>query len=161
MIFSKNSRHKEGLLRESKTFSRGFSLLEILLTVSILALLAGVLSPVYFSMQSRDSLEAKTETVVSSLRRAQILSMTGENDSSWGLKILENEVVVFEGNDYLTRDTVYDDIIKIDSKIITSGLDEIVFNKIVGDTNDTGVVTLKSTTQERNIDINKKGIVNY
>lgn len=161
MIFLRKERCQTLLSRKIKNFSPGFSLLEILLTISILALSAGILSPIYFSMQTRESLETKTETIVSSLRRAQILSMSGEHDSSWGLKVLEEEVVIFKGLDYLSRDVDYDEIIVVDRKIITSGLDEFVFNKISGDTDNFGDIRLDSVSQVRNINVNKKGIVSY
>lgn len=140
---------------------KAFTLLEILLTVSIFAVASAVLSPIYFSSKNKDELSTKADMLVSSLRRAQILSMSGQEDSSWGVKISNSNFVIFKGSDYVSRDANFDDVISVNKNISNEGLDEVVFSKIFGETTNVGEIKLKTNTQEIIIDINKKGIVNY
>ncbi|MCK9439230.1 MAG: type II secretion system protein [Patescibacteria group bacterium] len=141
--------------------NKAFTLLEIILTVSIFVLSASILSPIYLSAKNRDDLSTKTDILVSSLRRAQILSISGQEDSSWGVKILEDSLVVFKGDSYLTRDTSQDDVIAVNKNILTEGLDEIVFTKIFGETSNIGDITLKTKNKEIIISINRKGMIDY
>jgi type II secretory pathway pseudopilin PulG len=144
-----------------KIKNRAFTLVEIFLTVAIFVLSASIVSPVYLSTKSGDDLNNKTDVLVSSLRRAQILSITSQDDSSWGLKILESSFVIFKGGDYLSRDTNYDDVIEVNKNILSEGLDEIVFTKVFGETSNLGEIKLKTNNREVVVSINKKGTINY
>jgi len=144
-----------------KTKNRAFTLVEIFLTVAIFVLSASIVSPVYLSTKSGDDLNNKTDVLVSSLRRAQILSIASQDDSSWGLKILEGSFVIFKGNDYLSRDTSHDDVIEVNKNILSEGLDEVVFTKVFGETSNSGEIKLKTNNREVVVSINKKGTINY
>ncbi len=141
--------------------NKAFTLLEIMLTVSIFVLSASILSPIYLSAKNRDDLSTKTDILVSSLRRAQILSISGQGDSSWGVKILEDGLVIFKGDSYLTRDISQDDVVSVNKIILTEGLDEVVFTKIFGETNNIGDIKLKLRDKEITVGINKKGVIDY
>lgn len=73
---------------------KAFTLLEVLLTVSILVLSAGVMSPIYFSAKNKEDLSSSVDMVVASLRRAQTLSIGGQHDTSWGVKILNGNIII-------------------------------------------------------------------
>jgi prepilin-type N-terminal cleavage/methylation domain-containing protein len=139
----------------------GFTLLEIILVFAILGISSAFIAPIYFSTKNKDDLDNKTDIIVSSLRRAQSLAMTGYQDSSWGLKILENDIVVFMGEDYINRDPGFDDIVSVNKNINRSGLDEVVFLKNIGNTNNFGSINLSISNFNREIIINKKGIIEY
>lgn len=141
--------------------NKAFTFLEIILTVSIFVLSASILSPIYLSAKNRDDLSTKTDILVSSLRRAQILSISGQGDSSWGVKILEDGLVIFKGDSYLTRDISQDDVVSVNKIILTEGLDEVVFTKIFGETNNIGDIKLKLRDKEITVGINKKGVIDY
>ncbi|MDO8260622.1 MAG: prepilin-type N-terminal cleavage/methylation domain-containing protein, partial [Candidatus Magasanikbacteria bacterium] len=53
---------------------KGFTLIEMLLTLTVIALLAGLSAPIYMSFQGRNDLNVANSVVVSSLRRAQTLA---------------------------------------------------------------------------------------
>ncbi len=140
---------------------KAFTLLEVLLTVSILVLSAGVMSPIYFSAKNKEDLSSSVDMVVASLRRAQTLSIGGQHDTSWGVKILNGNIIIFSGNDFLSRNSALDEKILTNKNIIISGSNEFVFDKITGSTSDFGNVILSLKSNSNTISVNKRGIVSY
>jgi len=141
---------------------KGFTLIEILLSISLITVLAVIAIPIYYSLLYRNDLDVAKNQVVQSLRRAEILSSANDGDITWGLKIQLGSVVIFKGASYSARDVNYDELYQISNSIIPSGLTEIVFAKMTGFPQSTGTVILTSQNNEtRNITINSKGQISY
>lgn len=148
-----------GVLRAKEN---GFTLIEMLLVFSLLAIL-GVLSiPIYNSFQNRNDLDIAQNSVVSSLRRAQSLAGVMYGDAPWGVYVGENKITLFKGENYLTREIIYDEFFDLPESITPSGTVEIVFEKFSALPNTNGTLVLTSNTNEtRNITINEKGMVDF
>lgn len=141
---------------------KGFTFIELILVLALIALIAGVSLPVSLHFQGSTDLTLATNTVVHGLRRAQLLSRGSEGDTSWGLSIQAENVTLFKGSSYATRDIAFDENSKISSSVTPSGLQEIVFTKFTGELQTTGTITLTaSTSQIKNITINTKGNITY
>lgn len=139
---------------------RGFTLVEMLLSVSIITLLVGLSVPVYATFVGRNDLDVARQGVVESLRRAQTYARAVEGDSTWGVSILSNRAVVFKGASYAARDTAFDENI-IFGGGVSSTAGEVVFAKLSGTPNTVGGITLTqtSTNDTRTVNINAKGTV--
>jgi prepilin-type N-terminal cleavage/methylation domain-containing protein len=141
---------------------KGFTLLEILLSIACLAIISSISIPVYQSFQNKNNLNIATNTIVQSLRRAQVLSQSAENDTSSGLKIQSGSIVVFSGVSYAARDTGLDEIFDLPVTITPSGIGEIVFSKTFGLPSVTGNIILTFSPSEiKTITINEKGMLTY
>ena len=141
---------------------RGFTLLEMLLSIAIIAILAGLSVPIYQSFEARNDLDIATVTAVQSLRRAQVLSEAVLNDSSWGVHIATSSVTIFKGASFTGRDSSYDEQISSAQSVAYSGLSDVVFSKLLGMPSATGTIMATSTTNEtRTININAKGAISY
>jgi prepilin-type N-terminal cleavage/methylation domain-containing protein len=141
---------------------RGFTLIEILLSIACLAIIASISIPVYQSFQNRNDLNIAANTVAQSLRRAQILAQAAEGDTSAGVKIETTGITIFRGPSFLLRDSDLDEFITMSASITTQGLDEIVFSKFAGLPGTTGSIILNSNINEtKTITINEKGMVSY
>jgi hypothetical protein len=87
---------------------KGFTLLEILLVISIVMVLGTVsLNSVLGLFLSAD-IKATAGVLESSLKRAQQMSKDKEQGSVWGVKVLDGSIVIFAGDNYLSRDTTKD-----------------------------------------------------
>jgi prepilin-type N-terminal cleavage/methylation domain-containing protein len=148
--------------KQSKSWCRGFTLLEVLLSIALITILAGVSLPIYYTLFSRNDLDVAKNQVSQSLGRASFISAGSVGDSTWGVKVLSGNIVVFKGTSYALRDASYDEIYSISPSVTPSGLSEIVFSKMTGFPQSIGAIILTSTNGEtRTITINSKGSVSY
>jgi prepilin-type N-terminal cleavage/methylation domain-containing protein len=140
--------------------SQGFSMLEMLLSVGIISILAGLSLPIYLSFQTRNDLFITAESTADVLRRAQVYARGSKDDSQWGVEIQSSGVTLFKGTSFASRDTSYDETIAISSGV--SGLTEVLFAKLTGAPSTTGNITFTSNANEtKTVTINAKGMVSY
>ena len=142
----------------------GFSLIEVLLVVSSIAILAGISIPIYQSFQTRNDLDIAVTTIAQSLRRAQVLAQASAGDISYGVRVQTGSITIFKGINYSGRDTSSDELFDMPKNITITpnGFFEIVFAKMTGLPMGSGSFTLTSSTNEsRIITINSKGMVSY
>ena len=109
----------DGCLKNMSKLSKrnktsGFTLLEVLLSIAVIGLIAGIGTPIYLSLQTRNDLYIAENSTVHSLRHAQLLSQIVDGDSSWGIYLQNGSVTIFRGLNYSSRNTDFDKII-IDS----------------------------------------------
>lgn len=141
---------------------QGFTIIEMMLSVSIIALLAGLSLPVYNSFQTRNELDSTALALVSSLRRAQIYARGAQNDLQWGVRVQSGAITLFRGNVFASRDTAYDEVTTLPPTMAVSGTSEVIFTKLTGLPAAAGSTTLTAANNEtRTVTINAKGMVSY
>ena len=82
---------------------RGFSFIEVIVVVGLLGLLLSVGTIVSFDYLNRQQLRVASEAVFDALQQAQANADSQTNAQSFGVKILQDEAVRFEGSSYATR----------------------------------------------------------
>jgi prepilin-type N-terminal cleavage/methylation domain-containing protein len=140
---------------------RGFTLVEMIVVLSITILLIMTSDSIYTKLKSYNNLKIATGSLVEAIRYAQTNSQTMKDDSTWGVKILSSQIVIFKGLSYATRDIVKDQPLDFPPGISSSGLDELVFSKMNGWTINTGTIVITNDSSIKNILINEKGTVTY
>jgi prepilin-type N-terminal cleavage/methylation domain-containing protein len=141
---------------------RGFTLPEVLLSITLLSVIAGMTIPAYRIFMVRNDLDIATVTVAQNLRRAQALSQAGDGDMTWGVKVSVGSILVFKGASFVLRDSSFDENTSIPTSIVPTGVSEIVFLKFSGLPTATGTFSLTSSSNEkRTITINEKGMVDF
>lgn len=143
---------------------RGFTLMEVLLSVSIIAILTGLSAPIYASFQVRNDVDITTQSIADMLRRAQTYARGNSGDSQWGVRIQSDTATLFKGSTYAARVQAYDETTTIPGSMAPSGLinTDVVFTKLDAAPSSTGSITLTTNTNEtRTITINAKGMVTY
>ena len=138
---------------------KGFTLVELLLVIAIVAILAGVSFPYYSKILFRNSLSISNQAISQSLRRAQLLSQSGQSDSQWGIYAQANSLTLFSGATYATRDSSLDELHNLSEGIVLTGDTEIVFEKFTGELVVDKLLTLTLDNEEVNIYLNTKGMV--
>lgn len=140
---------------------RGFTLLELLLSVAVISALAGLSLPVYRTLLQKNDLDIAAVTIAQSLRRSQMMSQAVDGNTTWGVKIQSGSIVLFKGASYAARDTTFDETFDVPTSIGVSGTTEYVFSKLTGLPQATGTVNLSTESDARAVTLNAKGMVNY
>lgn len=141
---------------------RGFSLIEVLLSMAMIAVLAGVSIPVYNTFAVRNDLDINAQHAANALRRAQTYARGVQGDSVWSVRVQTSAITLFKGTNFASRDTSFDEVISLPASATATGLSEVQFAKLTGIPNTTGSITLTSNSNEtRTLTVNAKGVVGY
>ena len=140
---------------------RGFTLIEMLLSVSIIAIVSALSLPLYQVFQNQNDLTVVAESTTQALRRAQVYSRGMDDDSQWSVAIQSTAVTLFKGTNFGGRDTSYDETINVPAGVTVGGLAEVQFAKMTGLPNANGNITFTSarTGDVETVSINAKGMV--
>ena len=144
-----------------KKLNKGFTLLELLLSVAVISALAGLSLPVYRTLLTKNDLDIAAVAIAQSSRRAQVLSQAVDGDTSWGLKVQNGSIVIFKGANYSARDTNFDEVFDMPGSIGVGGATETVFAKFTGFPQTTGTISLSTESDSRSLTINEKGTISY
>ncbi len=158
--FFKLSNKSAPNFRASTSILGGFTLIEVMLVVSLLVIIGGISAPFYQAFQVKNDLDVASGIISQTLRRAQVLSQSVDGDSSWGVHIASGSATLFRGATYASRDVSFDEIFEISTNIVPTGFQEIVYSKFYGYPQITGTLTLTSSNNEtRALSINSRGLI--
>ncbi|MBI2450375.1 MAG: prepilin-type N-terminal cleavage/methylation domain-containing protein [Candidatus Nealsonbacteria bacterium] len=134
---------------------RGFTLIELMIVVGIVAILAALAAPALRDFWMDTDLENSAEEIINTLRLAQNKTIASEGSSNWGvyfsISTSPYQYTLFKGQNYLTRDVLSDDIHKIPGTVLVSEVNlsggrEAVFNRITGNPQQSGLITIAAKT---------------
>jgi prepilin-type N-terminal cleavage/methylation domain-containing protein len=139
----------------------GFTLIEVLLSVALIGLNAGIGAVVFQQLQNRNDLDVAAATIASNERRAQALSRASDGDTTWGVRINAGAITLFQGASFASRNSAFDEVTEMSNAIIPSGFQEVVFAKLTGLPQTTGTLTLTGPNETRTITLNAQGTIQY
>lgn len=135
-------------------------MIEIILVIALFAILGAAATPVYTNFLARQYLENKTNEVISTLYTARTNSLAGKQDSPWGIHI-DTQITLFQGEDYISRDPVFDQNYSIPASVSLAGLNELVFDQPNGNPNIAGTIIISNNLSESNtVTVNAIGTIN-
>lgn len=128
---------------------KGFTAVETLLTLGIIAITTGVSVPLFRTYQLRSDLDTAVEQAKHALERAQVLARAGQNDSMWGYAASEG--VLFQGEAFAIREPASDEFYVVPGTVHVSGLPEVVFQRVSGEPMTIGEIVYEAGNGERRI----------
>lgn len=140
----------------------GLTLIELLMAIAAIMLLGGLSIPYFMSFQIASGSDTAGQEIVQSLRRAKIKALAAENDDNWGLAIKNQQITIFKGSIFDSRDQSFDEVFDLPPTITASGLTEIYFSKLSGTPSTVGTINLIDTNlKQKNISINSNGTADF
>lgn len=137
----------------------GFTLIELILVIALVAIISSFSAPVYTSFISKNNLENKTFEIKGVLTKAESNTISGKQDLNWGVYFLPNKFILFAGDSYISRNPAFDETHSFPSSVSVSGISEIVFQSPRGQPSTTGTITITSQGDSNTVSINSEGSV--
>jgi len=147
--------------KRSARFSAGFTLIELMITIALIAIFGGLGLFVSMDFYRRYSFYADQGALVSILRRAREYSLANIGSVPHGIRITDDQYILFQGTSYANRDSQYDEPIQKSPSILTQGISEIVFTPLSATSSTSGIITISNSIQSRDIEINSEGRINW
>lgn len=157
-------------MKNPKFKIRGFTLLEILLVITILAISFGLFALYSQNTQSRNDLNSQTAVLVSNLRLAQSNASSGNTAGYNGIHLdaAASSYTTFIGETFNAQDNLNSIVqlpatISFQNVLLNGGGTDVVFTGPKGDTDNYGTfeVVLSPTGQSILITVSKIGTINY
>lgn len=146
---------------KSKTTQKGFTVLELIVVIAITLMIFAVSGSVYSVSIQNSNLTASSRELISTLRTAQMRSISGFHNSSWGVHLSDTSVpgekdsfTIWIGADYATRDTSWDIETDLPPNLTYSSVSlngagaDIIFDKTSGQTQQYGTVQIQNNQNE-------------
>ncbi|MEN9614212.1 MAG: hypothetical protein RLZZ347_519 [Candidatus Parcubacteria bacterium] len=148
------------------SFSKGISVLELLITVAIVTLLVSISLKTFGQFFTVQSVDKEVGAVLSTIAYARSQSMAGRNDTSYGVHFASTTITVFRGSTY-TVSTTTNIARELSGGVVVSrlslgaGVVDVVFGKLTGTASASGTIMISSTrdsTQSKTITISGTGL---
>jgi prepilin-type N-terminal cleavage/methylation domain-containing protein len=151
---------------------QGFSLVEILVVIGVMAVM--IISGLFFysNLQLSTQLDENTNQIVQTLRTAREYSVAGYNSSPYGVYFLvtgiPDQYVLYQGKSYASRNASYDRLATMDRALsasstslsLTGGNIDINFAQGTGTPSNIGTLVVShSAGGSRAININRFGLI--
>ena len=129
----------------------GFTILEILITISVLLIIISIVISPFSSFRNRSILNAEVENVITLLSEARSKTLASLDDSEYGVHFEANRMVFFKGNSFTepdpdNKEIIFDQTVYISSISLTGVGADVIFNRLIGKTDEDGTITIALTS---------------
>jgi len=146
----------------SLRFSRGFTAIEILVVVAIIALLASVGTIMGFDTIGRASVHSERDLFVSLLTSARARALANVNEKPHGIRIEPSKFIIFERSTYGFADPADREMNRNSFIVSNPATAEVVFSQLSANVSSgAGQYILSDGTQSAVIDINSEGRIDW
>ena len=148
-------------------YTRGFTLIEIIIVISIIVFLISVSIISYRSFEKSTELKKTTQDIISILKLAQAKTTASNEASQYGVHFENNKYILFKGSEYQSESednktyNISNRLEIYDMNLSGGGID-IIFQRINGKTEQNGNISIKiisNPSEFQTISIKSSGII--
>jgi len=147
-------------------YKKGITALELLLVVAVLGAVFSIVIPQFSKIRELQALKSGVADILSSIDKARSQTLSSLNSLEYGVHFETAQIIIFQGVNFSTDD-INNEIINVispagisnvtfDSISDVSG--KIYFNRLSGNPNRTGTVTLSTANFSKIITISATGV---
>ena len=164
---TKKSTCLKTLAISTKTKDRGFTVIELLVSIAVITLLAVLSFNAFTRFTKRQELNAAVTDIISVLEEARLLTLAAKKNIAYGVHFNTEDVTLFSGSSYVV--SASDNVVtKLTSRVhiattsFAGGGQDVFFDRLTGKTNNSGtlIVSFKSdTSASTTVTIHATGVV--
>jgi len=134
----------------------GLTIIELLLVIAIVSIIGLMSASFYSRFLNQNTVENTVNQLVGSFRKAQIYSMMGKQNNTWGVRYTESPKKITL---YLSENSGFDETFSVNNNITISGFTDISFARITGLPSAAPTITITGGNNNKIITINSQGVV--
>ena len=141
-------------------------MVELLIAIGIIAILAGLGLFLSMDLYRSHTFRADEKMFISILQKARTRSLSNINQSKHGVKLDGDDFVLFQGDDYATRDVALDESFPVGPRMTVTwpAPSEVVFDQLSGSIDGvflTGDILITGPARTATISFNAEGRIDY
>lgn len=153
-------------LGRTHVLTRGFTLVELIISVAIMAVLSGLLLSSFNTSAKRQAVDKGADTLVALVNEARSLTISSKAASSYGVWFASTTATLFTGTSF-SGSSAQNRTMSLDSRLaitnisLNAATSSIVFDKLTGSTSHYGSFRLTLTTDPtiyKTISVYKTGV---
>jgi len=138
----------------------GFTVIEIIIVVGIVAVIGASISAGTVQILAQSYFTNSVERITHTLRTAQIYSVSGREDSSWGVHYEPDKLVLFKGTDYASRNPSFDVETPIPDSVEVTGWSDVYFDRLRGLPSATPTILIEVLGRAGAVAVGSEGAIN-
>lgn len=132
--------------------NKGFSLLEIIISIAVASILLTIVTTSFRTAQIKKVQDGIVQSILASLEEQKANSQAGKEGSSYGIKFNSNEYILFKGISYSVsspdnKNIAVESPFQIE-ETISNANNIIYFSKLNGNSNEVATITISHITNE-------------
>lgn len=140
------------------TSAPGFTFLELILVIAIIFILSAAAVPFYARFLSQNDAANVTDQLIGSIRKAQMYTMMGRKNSSWGVHYASNKITLYKGSTFGV-DNTFNESFTTSPSISITGFSDINIAGRSGYPNSAPTITISSGSTNYTIIVTSQGAI--
>lgn len=130
---------------------RGFTIMELLAVIAIAIVLFAIIVSGFSGLRKSSDLTLAIDEAISFLQEARAKTLSSENGSVYGVHFETSRFALFVGDTYNPADSsnkvhILPSTVEIGAWSLSGGRDDVIFKRLTGETNNSGTVTFRQTS---------------
>ncbi|MBI2049370.1 hypothetical protein HYT32_00440 [Candidatus Roizmanbacteria bacterium] len=136
--------------------SSGLTVIELLIVILLISSLGVMSVSFYARFLTQNAVDNTTTQLINSLRKAQIYSMTGRQNGSWGVRFTTSPRRITL---YLVGSSDFDESFGVSSNTSINNFTDITFAKVTGIPSSSPTITIAGNNNSKSVAVNSQGVV--